>query len=286
MSVREIGFGFSPCPNDTFAFYAATHGLVDTGGWRLRPEMADVEELNRRALAGELELTKLSFPALGRCLDRYGLLRAGAALGRGCGPLVVCRPGFDLERLDSVTVAVPGFNTTAFLLLSLYLGQAPQARAMVFDQIMPAVARGEFEAGLIIHEGRFTYGGHGLAAPVDLGAWWEQTSGLPIPLGCIAARRDLGPEAAHRLEEILAASVAHAQAHTLASQEFVLAHAQELEPQVVASHIGLYVNDFSRDLGSQGLAAVEELLARGRGVGLLPSAPNALLAGQEIFLTP
>lgn len=279
MSLGEIGFGLSPCPNDTFAFYAALHGLVDTGGWRLRPEMADVEELNRRALAGELEMTKLSFPALGRCLNRYGLLRAGAALGRGCGPLVVCRPGFDLERLASVTVAVPGFNTTAFLLLSLYLGQAPQAQALVFDQIMPAVARGEFEAGLIIHEGRFTYGNHGLAAPVDLGAWWEQTSGLPLPLGCIAARRDLGPGAARQLEDILSASVAHAQAHPLASQGFVLAHAQEMEPRVVAGHIGLYVNDFSRDLGPDGLAAVEELLARGRRVGLLPAAGRALLAG-------
>ena len=280
---QEIGFGLSPCPNDTFAFFAALNGLVELGPWRLRPHMADVEELNRLALAGELELTKLSFPALGRCLEGYGLLSAGAALGRGCGPLVVCRPGFDLRRLGSTTVAVPGFNTTAFMLLSLYLGQAPQAQALVFDQIMPAVARGEFEAGLIIHEGRFTYGGHGLEAPVDLGAWWEQTTGLPIPLGCIAARRDLGPAAARELQAILAASVDHAQAQPGASQEFVLVHAQEMEPSVVASHIGLYVNDFSRDLGAEGLAAVEELLARGRRVGLLPAAPRTLLAGQENF---
>ena len=279
MSPREIRFGLSPCPNDTFAFYAALHGLVDTHGWKLIPHMADVEELNRLALAGELEMTKLSFPALGRCLDRYGLLSAGAALGRGCGPLIVCRPGFDLERLGSVTVAVPGFNTTAFMLLSLYLRQAPQARALVFDQIMPAVAAGEFEAGLIIHEGRFTYRNYGLVAPVDLGAWWERDSGLPIPLGCIAARRDMGADAARGLQGLLAASVAHAQAQPGLSQEFVLAHAQEMQPQVVAEHIGLYVNEFSRDLGDEGLAAVEELLARGREVGLLPEAAHGLLAG-------
>ncbi|MCF8042451.1 MAG: 1,4-dihydroxy-6-naphthoate synthase [Desulfarculaceae bacterium] len=279
MSPREISFGLSPCPNDTFAFYAALHGLVDTHGWNLRPHMADVEELNRLALAGELEMTKLSFTALGRCLDRYGLLSAGAALGRGCGPLVVCRPGFDLERLGSVTVAVPGFNTTAFMLLSLYLGHEPQAQALVFDQIMPAVAAGEFEAGLIIHEGRFTFAGHGLEAPVDLGAWWEQDSGLPIPLGCIAVRRDLGAPAARELQDILAASVAHAQAEPRASQEFVLAHAQEMKQAVVSRHIGLYVNAFSRDLGDEGLAAVEELLARGREIGLLPEAAHGLLGG-------
>ncbi|MCB2192030.1 MAG: 1,4-dihydroxy-6-naphthoate synthase [Deltaproteobacteria bacterium] len=279
MTGREIRFGLSPCPNDTFAFYAALHGLVDTHGWQLSPHMADVEELNRLALVGELEMTKLSFPALGRCLDRYGLLTSGAALGRGCGPLIVCRPGFDLERLASVEVAVPGFNTTAFLLLSLYLGREPKARALVFDQIMSAVAGGEFEAGLIIHEGRFTYEGYGLQALVDLGAWWESQSGLPIPLGCIAARRDIGAPAARELQEILAASVAHAQAQPAASQEFVLAHAQEMQPQVVAEHIGLYVNDFSRDLGQEGLAAVKELLARGREIGLIPEAAHGLLAG-------
>jgi 1,4-dihydroxy-6-naphthoate synthase len=174
---------------------------------------------------------------------------------------------------------VPGFNTTAFMLLSLYLGRAPQAQALVFDQITPAVAAGRFEAGLIIHEGRFTFEGHGLLAPLDLGAWWEEVSGLPIPLGCIAARRDLGREAARELQDILSASVAHAQARPQASQEFVLAHAQEMLPEVVNEHIGLYVNDFSRELGPEGLAAVEELLARGREIGLLPQGGHPLLAG-------
>ncbi len=283
MSGREIGFGFSPCPNDTFAFHAAVHGLIDTRGWRLRPVLADVEQLNQRALAAELELSKLSFPALGRALGRYGLLRAGAALGRGCGPLVVCGPGFDLADLGKVEVAVPGPNTTAFLLLCLYLGKVPSAAHMVFDQVMPAVARGEFKAGVIIHEGRFTYGQHGLEAPLDLGAWWEENTGLPIPLGCIAARRDLGPAKTEELEQVLAASVAHAQDHPGDSQDYVLTHSQEMDPTVTAQHIELYVNDFSRDLGGEGLAAVQELLWRGREVGLLPALERPLLASQEKF---
>lgn len=283
MSAREIDFGFSPCPNDTFSFHAAVHGLVDTKGWQLEAMFADVEQLNQWALEGRLPLTKLSFPALGRALEIYGLLRAGAALGRGCGPLVVCRPGFDLARLGEAKLAVPGVNTTAYMLLSLYLNKPPDAACMVFDQVMPAVARGEFEAGVIIHEGRFTYGAHGLEAPLDLGAWWEEATGLPIPLGCIAARRDLGPAVARELEQVLGASVAYAQSHPQASREYVLAHSQEMEDEVVASHIGLYVNDFSRDLGDEGLAAVREVLARGREVGLLPATELPLLASQEKF---
>ena len=283
MSGRKIDFGFSPCPNDTFSFHAAMHGLVDTQGWELSPVLADVERLNQWALAGRLPLTKLSFPALGRALDGYGLLRAGAALGRGCGPLVVCRPGFDPARLGEVRLAVPGANTTAFMLLCLYLGKPPDAAFMVFDQVMPAVARGECEAGVIIHEGRFTHGAHGLEAPLDLGAWWEETTGLPIPLGCIAAQRSLGAKAAQELEEALAASVAFAQADPQASREYVLAHSQEMADEVVASHIGLYVNHFSRGLGEEGLAAARELLRRGREVGLLPATEMPLLAGQEKF---
>jgi 5,8-dihydroxy-2-naphthoate synthase len=279
----SIDFGFSPCPNDTFAFHALVHGLVDSGGYVLRPVLADVEELNRRALRAELPLSKLSFHALGQVLDRYVLLRSGAALGRGCGPLLVARPGFDLATLGDVQVAVPGKLTTAHLLLSLYLGRPPQVEPLEFSRIMPAVAGGEFEAGLVIHEGRFTYRAQGLVALLDLGEWWEGETGLPIPLGCIAARRDLGGEAIAALEKALAASVAHAQANPLLSRNYVLKHSQELEPEVVAQHIGLYVNQFSRDLGPEGLGAVAELLSRGRACGLLPPSQAPLTAGREIF---
>ena len=267
---RELVFGYSPCPNDTFAFRALSHGLVSLPGLTIKPFLADVEDLNRRALTGELPLTKLSFHALAHVLDRYALLRSGAALGRGCGPLLVVCPGDENLDLSRVTVAVPGRLTTAQLLLSLHLGRAPQVQPLLFSEIMPAVAAGRFRAGLIIHEGRFTFAQHGLVQVLDLGQWWEETTGLPIPLGCIAIRRDLGPDLAAQLEAALAASIRAAWADPAASADHVLRHAQEMAPEVVRQHIDLYVNPFSLDLGPDGLAAVAETLARGRAAGLLP----------------
>ena len=278
-----LDFGFSPCPNDTFAFHALVQGLVRAEGFQVEPHIADVEELNSLALKGQLEMSKLSFHALAHVLDQYALMDSGVALGRGCGPLLVARPGFDLGRLQDTVVAVPGKLTTAHLLLSLYMGRAPRVEHMVFDQVMPAVAQGRVQAGVIIHEGRFTYGSYGLEAVVDLGQWWEETTGLPIPLGCIAMRRDLGPGAAQALDQALAASVAHAQADPSASRPYVLAHAQEMEPRVVQQHIDLYVNNFSLGLGDEGLAAVAELFARGRASGILPAAGMPLAMAGEKF---
>ena len=272
----DITFGYSPCPNDTFAFHSLMHGQVPTPGARLTPFLADVEELNRRALEAELGLTKLSFHALAHVLDDYVLLRAGAALGRGCGPLVVAPAGAPAPDLSQVTVAVPGRLTTAHLLLSLYLGQTPRVRPLLFSEIMPAVARGDFAAGLIIHEGRFTYRQHGLTSLLDLGAWWERETGLPIPLGCIAARRDLGRQTGLMLEGALRESVRLAWRDPAASQGYVLAHSQEMEPAVVRQHIELYVNAFSADLGAEGLAAVRAALERGRAAGLLPPSGREL----------
>ncbi|MFH1033910.1 MAG: 1,4-dihydroxy-6-naphthoate synthase [Pseudomonadota bacterium] len=272
----DITFGYSPCPNDTFAFHALMHGLVPLPGVRLKPFLADVEELNRRALAKELGLTKLSFHALAHVLDDYALLRAGAALGRGCGPLLVARAGAPAPDFSRITVAVPGRLTTAHLLLSLYLGRAPRVEPLLFSEIMPAVAAGRYEAGLIIHEGRFTYGQHGLTSLVDLGQWWESETGLPIPLGCIACRRDLGRELGLSLEAALSQSVQKAWQDPAASRDYVLAHSQEMEPAVVEQHIALYVNAFSADLGSEGLAAVEAALERGRAAGLLPPGRREL----------
>lgn len=273
----ELTFGYSPCPNDTFAFHALTFGLVNVPGVKITAHLADVERLNNMALRAELPLTKLSFHALGHVLDDYALLRSGAALGRGCGPLIVARPGFDPAKLGQAKVAVPGHLTTAHLLLSLYLGQNPKVEPMEFSTVMPAVAEGRFDAGLIIHEGRFTYGLHGLEMVADLGQWWEAETGRPIPLGCIVARRDLGPELISRIETALAASVRRAWADPDASLEYVLAHAQEMERTVVDQHIGLYVNEFTADLGEEGLAAVEEVLNRGRESGLLPQSTKPLL---------
>jgi 1,4-dihydroxy-6-naphthoate synthase len=241
----------------------------------VKPVLADVEELNRRACVGELEVSKLSFHALGLLLDRYLLLRAGAAVGRACGPIVVVRPGDENLDLRRARVAVPGRMTTAHLLLNLYLDEPPKVEAMVFSEVMEAVAAGRCQAGLMIHEGRFTYQRMGLRQVLDLGQWWEDVTRMSTPLGCIALRRDaaerMGRNKALDLEAALAASVTRAWANPGASQGYVLAHAQEIEPEVTRSHIALYVNDFTRDLGAEGLAAVEEMLARGRRAGLLPA---------------
>jgi 1,4-dihydroxy-6-naphthoate synthase len=189
---------------------------------------------------------------------------------------LVARPGTGLEEACRGPVAVPGRLTTAHLLFSLYLGRPPRVRPMIFSQVMPEVARGRVAAGLVIHEGRFTYPGLGLVELLDLGRWWEDQTGLPIPLGCIALRRDLGPELAQGLQAALARSVEYAWAHPEASAGFVARHAQEMDPEVTRSHIRLYVNQYTRELGEQGRRAVEEMMARALAAGLLPPVDTPL----------
>ena len=273
----SITFGYSPCPNDTFSFHALSFGLVPVPD-EVRVFLADVEELNRLATRAGFELTKLSFPALFKCLDRYALLSAGSALGRGVGPLLVTRQG-EAFYPDRDVVAVPGLMTTAYLLLCLYLGREPGVMVMEFSEIMDAVEQGRAKAGLLIHEGRFTFRRKGLSVVRDLGSFWESKTGLPIPLGCIAARRDMGREKVSAWERALAASVVHAMDHPEASARYVAEHAQEMEPGVQKSHIGLYVNEFSRDLGAEGLAAVQELYRRGAKLGIHRFAEENLLIG-------
>ena len=235
-----------------------------------------MEELNQKALEGRFELSKLSFHALGHVLDKYALITAGSALGRGCGPLLLARPGQEPRDLARALVAVPGKMTTAHMLLSLYADAAPPVKVMEFSRIMQAVALGEVDAGLVIHEGRFTYQDQGLVCLMDLGEWWEHETGLPIPLGCIALRRDLGAEAAKILQEALAQSIRLAWQNPQASRDYILQHAQEMQPQVVKQHIDLYVNRFSEDLGPDGVRAVEEMLERGRKSGLIPPSSQPL----------
>lgn len=272
-----LRFGFSPCPNDTFAFWAAVHGEVD-GGALLEPVMADIEALNERAVRGDdpLEVTKLSLPALARCVDDYAVLGSGAALGFGVGPLVVARdPELSLERLADARVAVPGRHTTAFLLMSSLLPAPREVVAMRFDEVMPAVESGACDAGLVIHESRFTFGAHGLRELCDLGVLWEQETGGPLPLGVIAARRDLDPAVHDAVERSLRASVRFARAHPERPRPWIRSHAQEMADDVCDRHIALYVNDFSVDLGDVGRGAVDELLRRGRAAGLLPAGRGA-----------
>jgi 1,4-dihydroxy-6-naphthoate synthase len=265
--VRELTFGFSPCPNDTFAFHALVHGLVDSPA-RIRPVLLDIEELNQRACDGELELTKLSFGAFPAVGDRYRLLRSGAALGHGVGPLVVARNDVTLPEAAGSRIAVPGLETTAFLLLRLaapVLGEVVELR---YDRILGAVANGQVDAGLIIHESRFTYAEHGLVAVADLGDWWEAETDLPVPLAGICARSDLDESTVLAVERAIRSSVEYALARPEASRTYVREHSQELSDEVCDAHIRLYVNDFSVDLGDEGMRAVESLVGRAAEVAV------------------
>ncbi|GAA0270489.1 1,4-dihydroxy-6-naphthoate synthase [Cryptosporangium japonicum] len=270
---------FSPCPNDTFVFHALVHGLVP-GAPPVDVDFADVDVTNGAAERGEYDLVKVSYAALPWLLDQYTLLPCGGALGRGCGPLVLTTGS---DSVEGKTVAVPGDRTTAYLLFRFWSAERPPARVVVrpFHEIMPAVAAGEVDAGLVIHEARFTYQRYGLHAAADLGDWWESTTGLPIPLGAILARKDLEartgitPAAAAKL---VRASVEAAWADPAASRAYVLEHAQEMEDAVVDQHIGLYVNEFTRDLGTDGYAAVDALLGRAAEAGLVPPVAIPRLA--------
>ncbi|MGE3877460.1 MAG: 1,4-dihydroxy-6-naphthoate synthase [Planctomycetota bacterium] len=259
--------GFSPCPNDTFMFHALVHGIVSVPGVSFDPELLDIEQLNRRAASPDpLEVTKLSAAAYAALRDRYELLAAGAALGRGVGPLVVARPSDgslrSLADLAGRRVAIPGTRTTAYLLLRMFGPPTMRCDALPFHRILDAVATGDFDAGLIIHESRFTYADHGLRSIADLGTEWERRTGLPLPLGVIAARRDLERDLRDEIGRAIAESVRHAQRHPGSSAEYVAAHAQEMAATVCAQHIQLYVNEYSVDLGGDGRRAIETLIAQ------------------------
>jgi 1,4-dihydroxy-6-naphthoate synthase len=258
---RQLTLGYSPCPNDTYIFYALVHGKVPVPGITFRERLEDVETLNQLALDGTLDLTKISYHALGHLRERYALLRSGGALGRGCGPLIVAKPGTRIEDLRSGTVAIPGKLTTAWLLLQLFDRKLNNVVVMTFDRIMQAVADGTVTAGLIIHESRFTYPLYKLEMLLDLGAWWERHSGLPIPLGGILGKRSLGKDVLAAVEEAIRKSLLYARAHSAEVLSYVKRHSQEMDEVVMKGHIDLYVNDFSRDLGDEGVAAVARLFA-------------------------
>lgn len=273
--MTELSLGFSPCPNDTFIFHALVHGRVTGGGLSFHERLEDVETLNRLVLARALDVSKISFHLLGHIRDDYALLRSGGALGRGCGPLVVARGEMDPAGLRGKRIAVPGLYTTASLLLRLFAPHASDLVIMPFHEIMGAVARGEVDAGVIIHESRFTYGEYGLTALLDLGEWWERETGRPIPLGGIVARRNLGGRTLHAIESTLRESVLFARANPCAAQDYIRAHSQEMSDAVCAAHIDLYVNQYSVDLGSDGAAAVITLLEKAEAAGIIPASSRS-----------
>lgn len=266
-----LTLGISPCPNDTFIFDAWINGRLGHTAPAVTTRLEDIDTLNRLALQGALDVVKVSFFAYGLLRENYQLLQAGGALGRGCGPLLVSRNA-RLSRQDladaKLRIAVPGELTTAHLLLRLYQPATATVLPLPFNQIMPAIAQGEIDAGVIIHESRFTYHQYGLHMLVDLGAWWEQTTGHPIPLGCIVARSSLGPNTITRLERTIRASLLHARQQPGDSREYIRLHAQEMDPQIIDRHIELYVNSFTENYGSEGLAAVAHLLDRARATQL------------------
>ncbi|HUC91154.1 MAG TPA: 1,4-dihydroxy-6-naphthoate synthase [Paenibacillus sp.] len=279
-----MNIAYSPCPNDTFVFHAWTHGLIP-GAPALDVTYADIDITNRLAAGTDgPEILKISYAALPWVLNDYALLPCGGALGRGCGPLVLTAgsPGSaDPAWLAGRRVAVPSDRSTAYLLFRLWAAQnvpvgVGEIVVMPFHEIMPAVRDGRIDAGLVIHEARFTYGNFGLALMADMGSWWESDTGLPIPLGAIVARRNLDLAA---IAGWIRASVEYAWAHPEASRSYVLRHAQEMSPDVAQAHIDLYVNEFTANLGDKGFEAVYALLGRAAQEGLVPEVDLAKLRG-------
>jgi 1,4-dihydroxy-6-naphthoate synthase len=260
---KRLTLGFSPCPNDTFIFHALATGLIPWAAG-LDVTLADVEELNGLAARGALDVVKVSTAAAAGILDEYVLLRAGGAMGYGAGPVLVARAGRTLESLDGGRVAIPGERTTANLIFGLCCREAGISvtrMPMVFDEVMPAVEAGRADGGVVIHEGRFTFADRGLVRVLDLGAWWEAHTGLPIPLGAIAIKRSLGEDVARRMNEAIRQSLLFGRNEPEAGRGYIREHAQELSEAVVQTHIETFVTDYSLDAGQTGVQAVSRLLA-------------------------
>lgn len=265
----KIKLGFSTCPNDTFMFDAMVHQRIDNKDIEFEFVMADIFHLNQMAIAGELDMVKISYNTYGLVMDNYELLDAGSALGHNCGPLLISKKPLTIEEIveNGLTVGIPGLNTTANLLFTFFAPRHRNKKEYIFHEIMPAILSGEVDAGVIIHENRFTYQELGLHCIQDLGEHWEKATGLPIPLGAIVAKRSLGVEVIRELERQMRESVAYAFANREASKEFVQENAQEISPEVQNAHIDLYVNQYSLSLGEKGNAAVDLLLKMGRNFG-------------------
>jgi len=258
--MTRLSLAISTCPNDTFIFDALVNGQIPSRGLEFETRFADIGDLNRLASDGIPDVVKVSYAHLPALLDTYVALTAGGALGFGCGPLLVAKDKSDFERISSPDIAVPGLNTTANFLLNRYFPTIEKKTVLLFSGIVDAVSAGNFDAGLIIHESRFTFRDKGLQEVADLGNLWHQETGLPIPLGCIVARRNLPQKLLLSINTLIAESVAYAFAHPDASEAFVGRHAMELSPDVIRQHIHLYVNDFSLDLKPLGKKAVRTLL--------------------------
>lgn len=272
---QVIRVGHSPDPDDAFMFYALANNKLDTGDYEFTHELVDIETLNRRAFKAELELTAVSLHAYAFLHDKYILCTCGASMGDGYGPMVVAKERMSLEQLRGKSIAVPGKLTSAYLALRLYLGSDFKCVEVPFDQIIPTVVRGEYkwmkvDAGLIIHEGQLTYGDHQLQLIVDLGQWWKAKTGLPLPLGANAVRKNLGAETAQSVQRLLKASIEYGLSHREDALKYALQYGRDLDNQKADQFVGMYVNDWTLDFGPRGRQAVTEFLAQGHAAGVLP----------------
>jgi 1,4-dihydroxy-6-naphthoate synthase len=270
MTKQLIRVGHSPDPDDAFMFYALAHDKLDTGNLQFQHELQDIETLNRRALKGELEVTAISIHAYAHLLDKYALLPSGCSMGDRYGPMVVARRPMKVDELKSARIAVPGTLTTAFLALRLLLPGGFAQEVIPFDQILSAVAAGKYDAGLIIHEGQLTFQNEGLHLVVDLGVWWQETTGLPLPLGGNAVRRDLGRETMLQISRLLKESIRYALDHREDALAYALRYARDMDQALADRFVGMYVNDWTLDYGPRGREAVRRLLEEGHRAGLVP----------------
>lgn len=274
----KLTLSFSPCPNDCFMFDAIVNRRIDLEGLEFSIRLADIEALNKAAFESSVEITKLSYHAYAYGVADYVLLGAGSALGRNCGPLLISKRTISGEEIISgkLRIAIPGKYTTANLLLGLAFPEALDKTVLVFSAIESALLEGQYDAGLIIHENRFTYEAKGLKKIIDLGEFWERETGAPLPLGGIVIERSLPDDIKHKVNRVLRRSVEYALAHPIASLDFVRANAQEMSEEVMCQHIDLYVNQYSLDLGQEGKRAVEILFERGKATGIIPNVKEDL----------
>jgi 1,4-dihydroxy-6-naphthoate synthase len=270
MHKRLITVGHSPDPDDAFMFYALAHHKLDTGDLEFRHELQDIETLNRRALRGELELTAVSIHAYAHLLDKYALLPSGCSMGDRYGPMVVARRPLTIEQLRPSRIAVPGTLTTAFLALRLLLPEGFSYEVVPFDEILAAVAAGRFDAGLIIHEGQLTFANQGLHLVIDLGVWWQDRTGLPLPLGGNVVRRDLGDEIIRQVSRLLKESIRYGLDHRDDALAYALSYARDMDKALADRFVGMYVNDWTLDYGPRGREAVRRLLEEGHRAGVIP----------------
>lgn len=277
----KLTLGFSPCPNDTFIFDAMVHGKIDTEGIEFDYFLADVEELNRRAFLSDVDVTKISFHAYAWLADKYLILDSGSALGRGNGPLLISKYPLDPSQLSSRKIAIPGKFTTANLLLTIAWPDALNKIEHLFSDIEDVLLNEEADAGLIIHETRFTYEKRGLLKIADMGEYWEKLTGLPIPLGTIIIKRSVPEEIAIKVNRILRRSLEFAINDSVASQDFVSENAREMDRDVMESHIKLYVNEYSLGLGAEGKYAIRSLFRISSEKKIIPGVPERIFLSND-----